>query len=214
VKLSNEMLINAPAEQAWALLTDMERIASIVPGAALERADGDEFVCTMPVKVGPIKVKYQGTARIQEMDASGYRAVISARGADASGQGQVQAVITARLTSEGEQTRVLVDSGINISGRLAQFGRGALADLSARLLAEFARNLNAMLAEAPSVPGAAVAAMAAPAMADLASAANQQPAASVDLGHILGPVLARRALPVLAGAVLGALVMRWFTRHS
>src|SRR5712691_4444187 len=197
------MLINAPADHAWALLTDLERVAAIMPGATLDKADGADVTGTMSVKVGPIMVRYQGVARIEEVDASGYRAVISARGTDAAGQGQVHTVITAQLTAEGRKTRVLVDSDINISGRLAQFGRGALADVSARLMTEFVRNLDAVLGETPTDP----------AMAVPAPAAGQQRAASVDLGRILGPVLARRALPVLAGAVLGALVMRWFTRH-
>jgi len=217
VKLSNEMLINASVGQAWALLTDLERVAVIMPGATLDKAEGDDFTGTMSVKVGPIAVRYRGIARIQEIDAAGYRAVISARGADDSGQGQVHTTITAQLTPEGEQTRVLVDSDITISGRLAQFGRGALADVSARLMAEFVRNLDAMLAEGPSVPGAPVPGMPArgvPASAAAVPASAAGQPASIDPGRILAPALAKRALPVLAGAVLGALVMRWLTRRS
>jgi carbon monoxide dehydrogenase subunit G len=224
------MVINASAGQAWALLTDLERVAAIMPGATLDKAEGDDFTGTMSVKVGPIAVRYRGVARIQEMDAPGYRAVISARGADDSGQGQVHTTITARLTPEGERTRVLVDSDINISGRLAQFGRGALADVSARLMAEFVRNLDATLAERPSAPGAPAPGgptapapgvpapgvpapgVPAPAVPVPASAAGQP--AGIDLGRILVPVLAKRAVPVLAGAVVGALVMRWFTRRD
>jgi len=216
VKLSNEMLIDAPADRAWALLTDLEHVAALMPGAALDGAEGDDLTGTMSVKVGPIMVRYRGAARIQDLDATGYRAVISARGADDVGQGQVHTTITARLTPQGAGTRVLVDSDIHISGRLAQFGRGALADVSARLMAEFVRNVNAALAEAPSAAasGTPTSGTASPATADPATAGGQQPAASLDQGRILAPVLARRALPVLAGAVLGALVTRWLTRRS
>ena len=237
MKLSNELLINAPADQAWALLTDLGRIAPIMPGASLENVDGGEFSGTMSVKVGPIAVKYRGTTYIQEADAAGRRAVISARGADASGQGQVQALITAQLMPEGTQTRVLVDTDINISGRLAQFGRGALADISARLMNEFVRNLDAVLTQAPAQPGAPEsgapasggidpgAAAPGPPESGVAAPGPTGPAAagppssgSINLVSVVGPVLARRAAPVLAGAVAGgvagALVMRWLMRRS
>jgi carbon monoxide dehydrogenase subunit G len=204
VKLSTELLVSAPAEQAWDLLTDLDRIAPLMPGAALENVDGGEFSGTMSVTVGPVAVKYRGTAQIKEADAAGRRAVISVRGADASGPGQVQAVITAQLMPEGGQTRVLVDTDINISGPLAQFGRGALADMSARLMAEFARNLDAVLTEASAGPGPASA----------ATVVGPAQAGRMDLVRVAGPVLARRAVPVLAGAAAGALVMRWLMRRS
>jgi carbon monoxide dehydrogenase subunit G len=196
VKLSNEMVINAPADQAWELLTDLGRIAPIMPGAVLEKVEGDQFSGTLSVKIGPIAVKYRGTTRFHELDQAARKVVISARGSDASGQGSVEALITARLTPEGNHTRVLVDTDLNISGRLAQFGRGALADVSARLMTQFVRNLDAALIGMPAESG----------VADAATVASEAPVDSVDLLGVIGPVLARRAAPVLAGAMAGALV--------
>src|SRR5260370_5916662 len=127
------MLIDVAADRAGALLTDLEHVAALMPGAALDGAEGDDLTGTMSVKVGPIMVRYRGAARIQDLDATGYRAVISARGADDVGQGQVHTTITARLTPQGAGTRGLVDPDIHIPGRLAQFGRGAVGGVSARL---------------------------------------------------------------------------------
>ena len=111
------MVIDAPVDHAWTLLTDLERIVPSMPGAILEEISGDDFTGTVSVKVGPIAMKYRGVARFQELDPAARRAVISAQGTDASGQGTVNAVITAQLTPEGARTRVLVDTDLNIEGR-------------------------------------------------------------------------------------------------
>ncbi len=204
MKLSNEMVIDAPVDHAWTLLTDLERIAPSMPGAVLEEISGDDFTGTVSVKVGPIAMKYRGIARFQELDPAARRAVISARGTDASGQGTVNAVITAQLTPEGARTRVLVDTDLNIEGRLAQFGRGGLADVSARLMTQFVRNLDATLARPAAEP----------APAGVAAAPSAKSGDSIDLVATIGPVVARRAIPVLIGMAAGMLAMRWLMNRS
>src|SRR5260370_41813128 len=106
------MLIDAPADRAWALLTDLEHVAALMPGAALDGAEGDDLTGTMSVKVGPIMVRYRGAARIQDLDATGYRAVISARGRADVGQGQGQTAVTAPPPPHGAGTPALADPGI------------------------------------------------------------------------------------------------------
>lgn len=208
MKLSNELVINAPIDQAWAVLTDLERIAPSMPGAVLAKVEGDDFIGTVSLKVGPVAVQYGGTARFRELDAASHRAVIFAQGADASSHGSVEALITAQLTPDGERTRILVDTDLTISGRLAQFGRGALADASARLTAQFARNLDETLPR--PVPETGTGGPAGPAaLPDRAA-----PAGSTDLVGVIAPALARRALPVLTGVVVGAVAMRWYLRRS
>jgi carbon monoxide dehydrogenase subunit G len=208
VKLSNELVMSAPVDQAWALLTDLQRIAPSMPGAVLEKVEGEDFTGTVSVRVGPIAVKYRGTARISELDPASHRAVISARGADASGQGSVEALITARLSPEAQGTKILVDTDLDISGRIAQFGRGALADVSARLMAQFVRNLEETLLR--PVPGTGPGEPASPA----APPDHDAPTESIDLLAAVGPVLAKRALPVLIGVLAGAMATRWWLRRS
>src|SRR5690606_29361624 len=120
---------------------DLERIAPCLPGAQLQEVDGDDYIGTVKVKVGPITAHYAGKARFVERDEAGRRAVLSADGRDKRGQGNASATITATLTPAGDRTEVRVVTDLSISGKVAQFGRGVLADVSAKLMDQFVANL-------------------------------------------------------------------------
>ena len=106
MELTNDFEVGVPVEQAWAVLTDLERIAPCMPGAKLEEVEGDEYRGIVKVKVGPVTAQYKGTATIAEKDDAAHRAVLNASGRDTRGQGNANAVITARLTAVGDRTRV------------------------------------------------------------------------------------------------------------
>ncbi|HVC13809.1 MAG TPA: SRPBCC family protein [Acidimicrobiales bacterium] len=141
MELSNEFKVDSPIDKVWDVLTDVERIAPCMPGARLEEADGDEFRGVVKVKVGPISAEYRGSASFLERDAAAYRAVLRAEGRETRGQGKASATITATLTPDGPSTAVTVTTDLAITGKVAQFGRGVLADVSAKLLGEFVRSL-------------------------------------------------------------------------
>jgi carbon monoxide dehydrogenase subunit G len=141
MELSNEFDMSAPAEVAWAVLTDVERIAPCLPGAELQEVEGDEYRGVVKVKVGPINARFKGKATFVERDEAARTAVLRAEGRDTSGKGNANATITARLEPNGDRTHVSITTDLNITGRIAQFGRGALADISAKLLSEFAHCL-------------------------------------------------------------------------
>lgn len=142
MELTNEFEVPVPLAEAWELLTDLERIAPCLPGATLTGVDGDEHQGTVKVKVGPITAQYKGTARIVERDDDAHTALLEATGRDTKGQGTASAAIRAELAPAGEHaTHVSLRTDLSISGKVAQFGRGALADVSAKLLGEFVRNL-------------------------------------------------------------------------
>ena len=128
MELSNEFDVAAPIDEAWKVLTDLETIAPCMPGAQLTEVEGDEYRGTVKVKVGPITAKFKGTASFVEQDADDHKAVLKAKGKDTGGKGNAEATITATLSPAGEGTHVVIDTDLNISGRVAQFGRGALAD--------------------------------------------------------------------------------------
>ena len=154
MELNNEFRVGVPPSQAWAILTDVERIAPCMPGAQLEEIEGDEYRGVVKVKVGPITAQYKGKATFIEQDEAAGRAVLRAEGRDTRGQGNANATITATLTPEGDGTRVVVATDLTITGKVAQFGRGVLADVSAKLLGQFVDCLESnVLGEGSAPPG-------------------------------------------------------------
>src|SRR6266550_5503679 len=180
MELAHEFTVNTPIDRAWAVLTDVERIAPCMPGAELTEVHGDTYHGLVKVKVGPITAQYKGTASFVEKDGAAHRAVLKAAGRDARGQGNASATVTAVMTEQGDGTRVAITTDMTGSGRVAQFGRGVMADVTAKLLQQFVDNLEAdVLApagkgEAASAGDAAGAAGAGPA-ADAAGAAGAGP---------------------------------------
>ena len=148
MELSNEFDVPVPVEQAWGVLTDIERIAPCMPGAQLDAVAGDEFRGTFKVKVGPITAQYKGVARIIEQDDLVHSALLQASGRDTSGSGNASADIRAELVGMGDTTHVSLLTDLTITGKVAQFGSGVLADVSAKLLEQFVANLEvSVLAE-------------------------------------------------------------------
>jgi uncharacterized protein len=145
VDLTNEFRVGVPVERAWEVLTDVERIAPCMPGAQLQEIEGDEYRGIVKVKVGPITAQYKGAAHFVEQDEAGHRAVLRAEGRETRGQGNASATITAQLEPDGDGTKISVITDLTITGRVAQFGRGVLADVSTKLLGQFADCLETKL---------------------------------------------------------------------
>ena len=138
MELTNEFRVGVPADHAWAVLTDVERIAPCMPGAELQEVEGDEYRGVVKVKVGPISAQYKGKASFVERDVAGRKAVLRAEGRDTRGQGNANATITATLEPDGpDATKVTVVTDLAVTGRVAQFGRGVLNDVSIKLLNQF-----------------------------------------------------------------------------
>jgi carbon monoxide dehydrogenase subunit G len=141
MRIEDQFRVNLPVEEAWKLLLDIERIAPCMPGAALQEVEGDEYRGVVKVKVGPITAQYKGAARFAEVDEQTHRAVISANGRDTRGQGNASATVTASLEAVDGGTQVRIDTDLSITGKVAQFGRGVIGDVSSKLLAQFVDNL-------------------------------------------------------------------------
>jgi carbon monoxide dehydrogenase subunit G len=152
-------------EQAWSVLLDVERVAPCLPGAALDGGDGTAFSGTMTIKLGPVTSRYGGTVRIEQADEGARRAVLQAQARDARGGGTASAMITTQLEPDGDGTRVTVATDMQISGPAAQFGRGVMQDVSAKLMRQFADCLAEEIGDgaAPVAAGAAAGQVAAPA---------------------------------------------------
>jgi carbon monoxide dehydrogenase subunit G len=145
-KLLNEFTVNRPIDETWAVLTDVERIAPCMPGAELKEIEGDIFRGVVKVKLGAIATAFKGQAKFLELDEAGHRVVLQGEGRDTTGKGNADALVTATLHPVGaDQTKVGIETELKITGKVAQFGRGIMGDVSKKLIAQFATNLNTML---------------------------------------------------------------------
>ena len=220
--LNHQFTVNGPIAEAWVILTDLERIAPCLPGAQLTEVEGDTYRGQVKIKVGPILAQFKGQASFVSRDDVAHKASLKGEGRDTTGKGNASALITAELTSVSPtSTTCTVHTDLTISGKVAQFGRGALADVSDKLLAQFSENLNQLITGAPSTStptttAAAPAATSAPAPAP-APAPSEQPAiriinspevAPLDLLGTAGAPILKRAIPALIAvvAVVAALV--------
>ena len=163
MKLEQTFEVRAPLAQVWEALNDLERVAPCLPGAAIhDRGEDGTYHGTFTVKLGPMTAAYNGTIKIEDVDEAAHRATLKARGTDKRGQGGANATIVNTLSEHDGGTRVEAVTDFNITGRLAQFGRGGMMqDVSNRLLRDFATCLSTRLAEPaqPETPsGAEVAA--------------------------------------------------------
>jgi carbon monoxide dehydrogenase subunit G len=145
-QLVNEFTVNRPIDEAWAVITDVEKIAPCLPGAELHEIEGDVYRGVVKVKLGSITPQFKGQATFIDRDDPAHRAVLKAEGRDTGGRGNAAAEITAQAESlSPTSTRCIVTTDLHITGRVAQFGRGILGDVSKKLMAQFASNLNTML---------------------------------------------------------------------
>jgi uncharacterized protein len=207
--LKHEFDVEVPVAEAWRILTDVERIAPCLPGAQLTEVEGDVYRGQVKVKVGPILAQFKGQASFVSLDESTHTAVLKGEGRDAGGKGNASALITATLVADGDtRTRCTVTTDLTISGKVAQFGRGALADVSDKLLAQFTDNLNTLIAESPrtdvTADGPVTDAPAEPVGGVRTIDAPE--VAPINLLETAGAPLLKRAVP-LAVAIIAAIIV-------
>jgi uncharacterized protein len=176
MNIHNEITVQAPADELFAFLSDVERVAPCLPGATIEGKDGDDYTGRMKVKVGPINATYAGKMRFLELDEDARRAVMRARADEVNGQGNAEARITTEVEGSGEESVIRMDTDLQMRGKVAQFGRGAMEKISQRMFQEFAKNIEQQF----SGDGAPAAAAngATPAEAQAEPAAEAEPAAA------------------------------------
>jgi carbon monoxide dehydrogenase subunit G len=216
-QLVNEFTVNRPIDEAWAVITDVERIAPCLPGAQLQEIEGDIYRGVVKVKMGPMTPAFKGQATILEQDDAGRRIVLKAEGRDTGGRGNAAAEISAQAESlSPTSTRCVVTTDLHMTGKVAQFGRfGVLREISENLMAAFASNLNTMLDDQgfDDTPAGAER------VSELRPAGASQSGPSprvrkidspetepVDFAGVAGPAILKRLVPVI-GAVLLLLVL-------
>jgi carbon monoxide dehydrogenase subunit G len=160
MKLTNEITVPAPLERTWSLLLDVPRVVRALPGATVE-PDGAEGVYrgALKVRLGPVAMEYEGTARLEDVDEDEHVATFRVEGRERRGHGGATATIVNRLVPVENGTRLVVETDLSVTGRAAQLGRGLMEDVAGRLLEQFAHGLETALLgraeEAAPVAGAA-----------------------------------------------------------
>jgi uncharacterized protein len=226
-QLINEFTVNRPIEEAWPLITDLERIAPCMPGAELQEVEGDIYRGVVKIKLGAISSQFKGEAHFVERDDENYRAVIKGAGRDTGGRGNASADITAQAEAlSPTSTRVAVTTELHITGKVAQFGRGIMGDVSSKLMAQFADNLNQMIDEqlpvgaaptdvATATEPAGTAAGSAPIAEEPAAPSTptvrkiEGPATEpIDLMEVGGSSIMKRAAPALIALIVLLFLLR------
>lgn len=227
--ITNEFTVNRPIDEAWAVLCDVERIAPCLPGAQLQEIEDETFRGVVKIKLGAVNANFKGEAKFVERDDENHKAVLSASGRDTGGRGNASADVTAEaIALSPTSTRCTVTAELHISGKVAQFGRGIMGDVSKKLMDQFSNNLNTMLdeqptdeAETPVAPEAET--PTAEAQPTEASAADntggadrprvrkiEGPAAEpIDVAGLAGPAVLKRFIPVAIGVVVIVLLLRF-----
>lgn len=235
MNIEDEFRVEVPIEEAWRVLLDIERIAPCLPGAQLQEIEGDTYRGVVKVKVGPITAQYRGSATLESVDEETHTAVIVASGRDTRGAGHASATVHLSLAADGGATKVTVSTELAITGKVAQFGRGVLVDVSAKLLGQFVENLerdvlsspadSEATASAPSTSAEPASSRSAPDGAsndeDAPASVSPQPpgvpsgvrtidapeAEPVDLLAVSGASVGRRLVPLVVGALVVVLVL-------
>src|SRR6185436_9378803 len=196
MKFENTFEVEAPIDEVYATLLDVERVAPCVPGAeVIEKSGDDAYTIAIKVRVGPISMTYKGNVEIVERDDENHRAVMRARARETRGQGTADARVALALTQDGPTTNGTMEDDVQLAGRAAAMGRGVIQDVSAKLVSTFAQNLEQMLSggagataeEAAPATGTAPATETAPATGTAPEApAAAEPAAAPATGAEAG----------------------------
>jgi carbon monoxide dehydrogenase subunit G len=222
MEFENTFVVQAPVEEVWALLLDVERIAPCMPGAqVLEQTGDDAYKVAVKIRLGPMTMNYKGDVEILDKDASAHRATMRAKAKEARGQGTAQASIHMALQERDGGTAASITTEMQMSGKAAAMGQGVIKDVAASLTDTFAQNLAGMIeggtpapaaAPPPAAPGAPEPEAAGPRPTPLAAAPGPPPpppphGAAPPLPpppRPAGPAAADAALPM--GKVVSAIV--------
>jgi carbon monoxide dehydrogenase subunit G len=157
MQLVNSFTVGAPPGTVFAYLLDVTKVVSCVPGAELtEVVDPTTFKGKVKVKVGPITVAYSGTARIVDRNDAQRSATLEGEGRETTGPGSARAKALMSVEADGAGSLVKVVTDYSVAGRVAQFGRGVMEDVSRRIVNEVASCIKANLEHAePAAAGGA-----------------------------------------------------------
>jgi hypothetical protein len=138
VIITSDFEVAQPVEKVWRFFDNIPQVASCLPGAELTKdLGGDKYEGKVAIRMGPVRLQFNGTADITERDENARRIMVHAAGADEKGRGQAAMVVGATLSARGRGTKVAVTQDLQLAGAAAQYGRGMISDVSAILMRDF-----------------------------------------------------------------------------
>lgn len=203
MQIQNSFAVPVDAATAWRLLLDVPRMARCMPGATLTEARDDRsYAGNVVVKLGPVRLTFAGEARITELDEATRRAKVEAKGSDTKGRGSAQAKLDFALVADGGTTRVDATTDLQLTGSVAQYGRGAalIKEVANQLVGEFAGNLAREIAasEMPQTDATPASAASSPTPAE-PPASRPHPAAPPPAAPVSGLAILVKVLRALIG---------------
>ena len=197
MELKNGFTVAAPVDEVWRALTDFGRVVPCVPGAELlEPPDETRCKARMSIRLGPMTLQYRGDVEVLEKDAEARSALLQVKARDLRGQGNARAQVRMRLEADGAGTRAELESDVQVGGRAAALGQGAMRDVAARLTGQFADNLAGLFDSPPDAGDS---------QADAPDGSATAPGAPLAAGSLLaGALRDRLARPATLAALLVA----------
>ena len=195
MQLVNEFSVDAPLAIAWSVLTDIPKVVQCIPGAELDRRDGDDYHAHVAIKVGPVGMTLAGMATLVSRDDTAREMVVRGNARDAKGNGSTEAVVRMVARDDAGRSVVTVTTDLELSGRIAQFGKGVIVQVSNRIIGQFVDRLNVVITGDDQPSGARPV---------VARSAARKPESG----------LTTLALTALAGIALGLAIGRWADRLS
>lgn len=221
MQLENHFTVQAPISEVWEVFEDIPRIATCMPGATLTSSTGDQHEGTVTVRLGPMKVTYKGQATVTELDETAHRARLVGEGRDVRGGGKARADVQMVATESADgTTEVAITTDLDITGRVAQFGRGVLQDVSTAIVDDFAARLSEEIrrgdepepepTHAPTAPTEPTAPrVQAPAPAPAPAGDN-----ALDAGALAAVVMRRPGVAFAIGVLVGLILSRCGRRRA
>ena len=202
MRLVNEFSVDAPLDVAWSVLTDIPKVVECIPGAELDRRDGDDYHAHVAIKVGPVGMTLAGMATLVSRDDEARSMVVRGNARDRKGNGSTEATVRMVAHDDAGRSVVTVTTDLELSGRIAQFGTGVITQVSNRIIGQFVARLNAVITgdEAPVHAARSVKAV--------------SPGSVASPADYLGSERMTLALTTLAGVALGLAIGRWADRLS
>jgi uncharacterized protein len=203
VEFENTFTVEAPIDEVYDALLDVERVTPAMPGAkVLEKTSDDAYRVAIKVKLGPVTMTYRGDVTVVERDPERHAAVLDVKAKEARGQGSANAKVSMALEQADGPTRGTMKTSVQLSGKAAAMSRGVIDDVSKRLVEQFAQNLEGIVAAPEEAP----------------SSEPQAPPSddSLDVGQLAGGMAADRVRDpkLLAGAIGVVLLVAWLIRRS
>jgi uncharacterized protein len=211
MRFENSFDVEAPIDEVYETLLDLEKVAPAMPGAQVTDHLGDDaYKVAIKVKLGPMTMNYRGDVEVQDKDAAAHRAKMHVKAREARGQGNATADVTMSLTPKNGGTHATVEAEVQLAGKAAAMGRGLIEDVSGRLVQQFADNLQGMFAANGGSGEAEAEAESGKRKAESGEAPAAEPEA-FDAGNLAAQVASDRLRDprVLGGVLLLVLLIGW-----